>query len=271
MRPTAARPWSSSLLRWVALLLLVDAAAFLVALSFTQQGILALTLLGLAAAWSALSLLAVCGLYLDAARGGDPGPLLKGHRRPWLQPLFWPFRVVSYGVFAGARWWRRGDAVSEVSPGLFLGVRLFPGEVEALRARGVTAVIDLTSELPTAAVFARAPFERFAVPTLDRTPPPPEVFDAAVRWVAERVARGQSVYVHCAFGRGRSATVVAAALVALGRARDPAEAVAMVTAARPSVSIKGDQREALEGFAARTRGAAQVGAAPPAGVPSTPP
>lgn len=254
MRPTAARPWSSSLLRWVALLLLVDAAAFGVALQFTQQGILALTVVGLAAAWSALSLLAVCALYLDAARGGDPGPVLLGRRHAWAQPLFWPFRVVSYGVFAGARRWRRSEVVSEVSPGVFLGARLFPEEAEALRARGVTAVLDLTSELPVAVVYTRAPFERLAVPTLDRAPPPPAALDEAVRWIAAQVEGGRAVYVHCAFGRGRSATVVAAALLALERARDPDEAVAKVSAARPSVRIKGAQREALDAYAAR-RGA----------------
>ncbi len=256
MRPTAARPWSSSLLRWVALLLLVDVAAFLVALSFTLQGIFALTLVGALALWAALSLLAVCGLYLDAARGGDPGPLLKGQRRPWLQPLFWPFRVVSYVVFAGARWWRRATVVDQVTPGLFLGPRLFPWEVEALRSRGVTVVIDLTSELPTAAPFARAPFERYGVPTLDRGAPPAAVFDEAVRWTAAKVASGASVYVHCAFGRGRSATLAAAVLIALGRAKDAAEALAMVAAARPSVSVKGEQLTALEGFMERRRGAA---------------
>jgi hypothetical protein len=251
MRPTAARSWSSGILRWTALLLLVDAAAFLAALTFTQQGMVALTLIGVAGAWAALSLLAVCGLYLDAARGGDPGPVLQGARRPWLQPLFWPYRAVAYAVFAGARWWRRGDAISEVSPGLFLGVRLFPGESESLRARGVTVVLDLTSELPPAGVFARAPFTRHAVPTLDRAPPPTEVFDEAVRRAAEAITAGQSVYVHCAFGRGRSATVAAAVLVALGRAEDAEAAVAMVSAARPSVHIKGAQREALDGYVRR--------------------
>ena len=253
--PAAATPWSSpGLLRWTAVLLAVDAAAFLLAVSFTRQGNLALTVLGLAGAWAALSLLAVCLLYLSAARGGDPGPLLKGERHGWMQGVFFPFRVVSYSVFAGARWTRRSAVFDEVSPGVFLGARLFPWEAEMLRARGVTGVIDLTSELPTAAVFARAPFERHAVPTLDRAPPTPATMDAAVRWAVARVEAGEAVYVHCAFGRGRSATVAAALLIALGRAKGAAEAVAMVAAARPSVRVKGDQYAALEGFAARRAG-----------------
>lgn len=267
MRPTAARIWSSSLLRWTALLLLVDAAAFFIGLGFTRQGTLALAVLGWVATWSALSLLAVCALYLDAARGGDPGPLLQGGRRPWLQPVFWPYRAVSYGVFAGARWWRRADVVNEVTPGLFVGPRLFPGEAASLRALGVTAVIDLTSELPAAAVFTRAPFERYAVPTLDRAPPPVAAFDEAVRWVAARIEAGQAVYIHCAFGRGRSATLAAAVLIALGRAEGAAEAVAAVAAARPSVHVKGEQLAALEAWVARRGG----GTAGPRGVPSTPP
>ena len=108
---------------------------------------------------------------------------------------------------------------------------------------------------PTAAPFARAPFERYGVPTLDRGAPPAAVFDEAVRWTAAKVASGASVYVHCAFGRGRSATLAAAVLIALGRAKDAAEALAMVAAARPSVSVKGEQLTALEGFVERRSGA----------------
>ena len=54
----------------------------------------------------------------------------------------------------------------------------------------------------------------------------------------------------------RLITCSAAVLIALGRAKDAAEALAMVAAARPSVSVKGEQLAALEGFVARRNGAA---------------
>ena len=45
------------------------------------------------------------------------------------------------------------------------------------------------------------------------TVPAPRVLTDAVAWIDEQLADGRTVLVHCAKGRGRSATVVAAYLM----------------------------------------------------------
>ncbi len=238
------------LLRWTALLLAVDLATWLMAWMWLDLSLVVSAL----AAWSALSLLAVSGLYLATARGFNAGPFLKGERWAVLQPVFWPFRVVSQAIYALARRLRREEVVCEVMPGLYLGPKLFDAERSKLEGRGVTVVVDLTSELPTSRTYSTAPFERVGHALLDRTFPSDEALDALVDAVLAHLGAGRGVFVHCAFGRGRSALVACAVVLAAGHASTAEEALAKVKAARPAVSIRRDGVEVLRRFAARRAG-----------------
>lgn len=55
--------------------------------------------------------------------------------------------------------------------------------------------------------------------------PNTEQIQQGIDWAKEQLAAGQSVYVHCAHGHGRSATVLAALLIATGQASTAEEAV----------------------------------------------
>jgi protein-tyrosine phosphatase len=55
-----------------------------------------------------------------------------------------------------------------------------------------------------------------------------------------------AVYIHCAVGHGRSATVAAAVLLARGLAANPREAVALLRRSRPLVRLTRVQRCVLE-------------------------
>lgn len=49
-----------------------------------------------------------------------------------------------------------------------------------------------------------------------------------VEWVAKELVEGRPCYIHCAHGHGRSATVLAAVLIATGQASTAEEAVGLM-------------------------------------------
>lgn len=207
-------------------------------------------------AYVALSVAAVTVLYVRAARGTNPGPLLKGATRPWLQPLFLPFRAVAYAVTAFMRvLLAREGGLTEVTPGIFVGARPFAIERARLSKLEIAYVVDLCAELPTNTSVQRAPFERLGVPTLDGCTPTDDEMARAVEWIAARYAPGRKVLIHCAFGRGRSATLAAATMVRLGLAHDADDAITQMRRAR-YVRVRGAQRAALERYIASVRASA---------------
>jgi hypothetical protein len=210
-------------------------------------------LVSVLAAWAALSLGAVSALYVATAFGGRVADLLKGTRWPWIQWVFWPFRAVSVVVYVLARHLRREEVVCEVMPKVYLGPRLFDRERDRLTARGISVVVDVTSELPTSAVYASPPFERIAHPLLDRSFPNDRDLDALVDRVLSHVEAGRGVFIHCAFGRGRSALVACAVVLASGRAETAEEALALVRAARPAVRIRPEGMARLQRYAERCK------------------
>ncbi len=113
-------------------------------------------------------------------------------------------------------------------------------------------MLDLAAELPSTP-FAGPSIARLEVPVLDRTGPSDADLDAAVAWVRARMQPEAPILVHCAFGRGRSGLVATAVVLAQGLADSPEGAIALVTHARPSVRVDGDQRESLRRFHTRRR------------------
>jgi len=138
---------------------------------------------------------------------------------------------------------------SPVDDHVLLGGLLFPGDVEQLSREGVRAVISLCAEFDDPLDRLRgAGIEHLHLPTRDLTPPSPEDVAHAVDFIGERVSRGDRVYVHCASGVGRSATVAACWLVRQGRT--PEDALARLAEVRPAISLRRGQVEAVRAFAA---------------------
>ena len=200
--------------------------------------------LRIALIWLAVSLALMAAAYLGA------GPrLLFKRRRGTLYPASWllmgPFRLCNALAFNVYHRLLPEPAWAEVVPGLILGRRLWAKEARAL---GPVRVLDLTGEMSeTRCLREQAGY--VCLPVLDNGCPTPDQLRAGVAWLQENHPRGR-VYVHCAAGHGRSATVVIAYLLTIGLVASVEEGVALLQSKRPRVYLNRDQRLGLKPFAA---------------------
>ncbi|XP_062207528.1 uncharacterized protein LOC133909213 isoform X2 [Phragmites australis] len=74
----------------------------------------------------------------------------------------------------------------------------------------------------------------------------PSQIESAVRWAVRKRSQNKPIYVHCAYGHGRSVCVMCALLVALGLAEDWKAAEQMICEKRPSISMNTLHRKSLE-------------------------
>ncbi len=100
-----------------------------------------------------------------------------------------------------------------------------------LEREGIRLLISLTETAPDADALARRSILQFHIPVKDFTAPSFEQMSVFVGAVAENVAAGRSVGVHCTAGLGRSGTMVAAYLVSKGATAE--QAMATVRRLRP--------------------------------------
>lgn len=107
---------------------------------------------------------------------------------------------------------KKGDkavpVASEVQPGWWVGGR-YSDELE----RQWAGIVDLTVEFPERCISSTSSYKLMAV--WDGVPPTPAQLDDCATYAAAARSRGD-VLVHCAHGRGRSTTVMCAALVKAG-------------------------------------------------------
>lgn len=185
--------------------------------------------------WPAAVLVGVAIVYLvgaPRALGKRPdGSLAWWGWLAWA-PLFGYMRL----LHECARWLTDEPVGNEVAPGVWVGRRPHLRELPP----GIAIVVDLCAELPAASGVATGR-TYLCIPTLDSTAPPPA---AIARAVEAMLAANGGVFIHCAFGHGRSATVAAALLVRRGDATlDDVER--KLRAIRPRIGLNELQRRAL--------------------------
>mmetsp|Transcript_7099 Transcript_7099/g.15293 ORF Transcript_7099/g.15293 Transcript_7099/m.15293 type:complete len:255 (-) Transcript_7099:43-807(-) len=148
--------------------------------------------------------------------------------------LFWPTLFYNRYRHAGkggkTRWY------DEVADGLILGA--WPDASvarELAKQEGVTGVVNMVAESRgPQAVYSEFGIEELWVPIVDFTSPSVQDLELAVKWIQEHTQDGKRVYVHCKAGKGRSASVALAYLVATqGLTAD--EAQALLLKRRPQV------------------------------------
>ncbi len=136
--------------------------------------------------------------------------------------------------------------LSQITPELFVGGQYRRRGWPIIAGWGITAVINMRMEFDDRAAgiapprYLHLPVEDDAAPTLDQ-------LQAGVQFIAEEVAAGGKVYIHCGAGVGRAATMAAAFLVSTGMS--PAEAWERLRTVRPFIKPTSVQYAQVERFA----------------------
>jgi hypothetical protein len=219
----------------------------LLSLGSAIAGFLAESLPGKILAFSsAFAFLGITAAYAFAWPGLI-GKKRGGWLLPWSYLLFWPFHLLNFASLTLFRWSRQSEPFTEILPGLYLGGRLCSQDARRLSELKICAVLDLTSEFSEIRSLREATAYR-CIPLLDRTAPSASELEAAIGFIREHSQRGP-VYVHCALGHGRSATVMIAYLLASGKFANLCDALAHIQSKRPHVRLNPGQWRALQEFA----------------------
>ena len=175
--------------------------------------------------------------------GKDPA---TGKIPLWSYLVFAPFHLTNF-LYLGAMLIARREvpSVSEVLPGLWIGgVKSY----DVSSHRVWQAVVDLTNEFPE--LSRRKKYLNLQV--FDGNAPTLAQLDAACEFVAANAKLGP-VLVHCAFGVGRSTTVLCAALVFAGYAPDIDAAFRIIKKKRACVRLNAIMRSTLERWETKWR------------------
>ncbi len=147
---------------------------------------------------------------------------------------------------------------SRVDDHLILGALPFPSFVKYLHQQGVRAVVNMCEEY----AGPQREYEHYGicqlhVPTIDFTSPTANSVDEAVEFMSDQIDRGNTVYVHCKAGRGRSVTIVLCWLIR-SRGFTPDEAQAFLQTKRPQVVKHIYQRQVVQEFYRNSLGTEKI-------------
>jgi protein tyrosine phosphatase (PTP) superfamily phosphohydrolase (DUF442 family) len=135
---------------------------------------------------------------------------------------------------------------SQIAPQLHVGGQYRQRGWRTLQGRGVTAVVNLRSEFDDQEKGI-APSRYLHIPAADDHPPSLDQLRQGVRFIADEIGRGGSVYVHCGAGVGRAPLMAAAYFVSTGMTPD--EAWENIRRPRPFIRPTPAQTEQLKAFA----------------------
>ena len=174
----------------------------------------------------------------------EPAPRLSPFHRVF--DRIYPAIRYTYERVLGHAWF------SQVTDRLWLGgAPSYERDYQEILRLGITAVLDMRAERQADRDFFDAhgiTHRQLHVP--DVTVPDEPTITTGVAWIAAQVADDRTVLVHCAKGRGRSATVLAAYLM---QADDLGfdEVATLLRSKRGLVKLQDRHRRVLESWMAK--------------------
>lgn len=146
--------------------------------------------------------------------------------------IFGPYLV---GLWLSRKWFnRKATPWPVVDDNLWSGRVLTIAEARLLIDAGCVAVLDLTAEHSASAPMRSVHY--LNIPILDLTAPDTNQCDVAIDFIDRHIQTGP-VFIQCGLGRSRGATIIAHYLLHSGRVRNENEAIDMLRAARPNITI----------------------------------
>lgn len=159
----------------------------------------------------------------------------------WLFDKLYPAIRFVYERIQGHRWF------DQITDQLWLGgAPTYRRDYDFLVQSGIKAVVNIRAERDDdISLYQQHDIAYLRQEVLDVMVPGPELLDEGVAFIRQNVEAGRSVLVHCAKGRGRSATLLAAYLMRYeGYGYDQARA--LLVAKRPLVNLQGRHQRVLE-------------------------
>ena len=161
----------------------------------------------------------------------------------WLFDKLYPAIRFVYERIQGHPWF------DEITPQLWVGgAPTYARDYEFIKQAGITAVVNIRAERDDDQEFYRRQgIDYLRIKVLDVMVPGPEDLDEGASFIERKIDDAGVVLVHCAKGRGRSATLAAAYLMRYDQMTYE-EARELLVSKRSLTNLQGRHKKVLEAW-----------------------